>query len=79
MKKTYNVVEGKYFQEISKWTEYIECVVGSSGVRGSIPVRSVVCCGLAQITFPQLEVYSVHMFLNSRNKSSTELMLVVEI
>ena len=48
-------------------------------VPGSIPVRGVVCCGLEQVTFPQLNVYSVHMFLNSRNKSSTELMLVVEI
>ena len=49
------------------------------GVPGSIPVRSVVCCGLEQVTCPQLNVYSVHMFLNSRNKSSTELMLVVKI
>ena len=32
-----------------------------------------------QVTFPQLSVYSAHMYLNSCNKSSTELMLVVEI
>ena len=60
-----------------------------------IPVRGVVFCGLEQVTFPQLNVYSVHMFnvysvhmfnvysvymfLNSHNKSSTELTLIVEI
>ena len=40
---------------------------------------SSVNCGLEQVTFSQLNVYSVHMFLKSRNKSSTELMLVVEL
>ena len=49
------------------------------GVLGSILSGDVVCCGLEQVTFPQLNVYSVHMFLNSRNKSSVEFMLVVEI
>ena len=49
------------------------------GVPGPIPVGGVVCCGLEQVTFPQLIVYSVHMFINSHNKSSTELMLIVEI
>ena len=34
---------------------------------------------LEQVTFPQLNVFSAHMFLNSHNKSSTELMLIVEI
>ena len=50
-------------------------------VPGLIPVRGVVCCGLEQVTFPQLyvHVYSVHMFLVSRNKSSIELILIVEI
>ena len=32
-------------------------------VPGSIPVRGVVCCGLEQVTFPQLNVYSVDMFI----------------
>ena len=51
------------------------------GVPGSIPVRGVVCCGLEQVTFPQFNIYSVPLFLNtcSLNKSSTKLMLVVEI
>ena len=40
--------------------------VGSAsgrGVPGSIPVRGVACCGFEQVKFPQLRVYSVHMFL----------------
>ena len=54
------------------FSENIETVkagaVGSASdfgrrVPGSIPVRGVVCCGLEQVTFPQLNVYSVHMFL----------------
>ena len=49
------------------------------GVLGSIPVCGVICCVLEQVRFPQLNVYSVHMFLNSRNKSSTKLMFIVEI
>ena len=29
----------------------------------SIPIRGIICCGLEQVTFPQLSVNSVHMFL----------------
>ena len=49
------------------------------GVPGLIPILGVICCGLEQVAFPQLNVYSVYMFLNSRNESCTELMLVVKI
>ena len=39
---------------------------------GSIPILGIVCCGLEQVTFSQLNVHSVHIL-------STELTLIVEI
>ena len=28
---------------------------------GSIPIQGIVCCGLEQVAFPQLIVYSLHI------------------
>ena len=46
------------------------------GPRGSILVRGAVCCGLEQVTFPQLKMY--YMF-SVAIKSSIELMFVFDI
>ena len=63
----------------SRLAEYVAHQTLGRGVPGSIPVRGVVCCGLEQVTLPKLNVYSVHMILNSRSKSTIELVLIVEI
>ena len=48
--------------EISQWSGLawliVHCTLGQ-GVPGSIPNQGSVCCGLEQVTVPQLNVYTV--------------------
>ena len=48
------------------------------GVPGSILVRSVICCGLEQVTFQKLNMYKCIICSQLvAIKSSTELMLII--